>query len=488
MKFRFRLTESAEMSNEYDSEGNQLTKEQAEFFKNSKVRDGKGRLLVCYHGTPYTFSTFSHEKTNGQLGADLGYWFTTDKHIAQRFANTHTNDDVLKILQYKNDKEKDYVNRAISILQPFTTKKLVADKETSSIIIASFHFDIIDKVLHKWGIVLDNKSRRELINLQNECIDFYQNEDEYVSQYQSQMTSSATPTVMKVYLLANNVLQENGESIGVSWERYGVISNAEDEGYDAVIITNADTGAGFGTEIVVFDPNQIKSITNKTPTNSDNINEGVWQHKTNSYIDYKGDKVVREYDEYEPQKDSKYKRLCQKPINALTLEEIVYLFAIHQCIYMREFQPSLEDTLTQVEEEHMEDLEKCYDFVHSLKFPLTIYRTIREEEKDFNIGGKQRSYSWTTNINIYKNERSMFRNAVNIIAGEIEPNIIDNANTISNFVYYTARPSYGKFGEYEITLKKDFKSSDIANLRVVNKDDINERLNNINESIKREIK
>lgn len=37
MKFRFKLNE--ELSNEYDSEGNQLTKEQAEFFKNSKVRD-----------------------------------------------------------------------------------------------------------------------------------------------------------------------------------------------------------------------------------------------------------------------------------------------------------------------------------------------------------------------------------------------------------------------------------------------------------------
>jgi len=36
---KFKLIEDVEMSNEYDSEGNQLSVKQAEFFKNSKVRD-----------------------------------------------------------------------------------------------------------------------------------------------------------------------------------------------------------------------------------------------------------------------------------------------------------------------------------------------------------------------------------------------------------------------------------------------------------------
>lgn len=36
---------------EYDSEGNALTPEQSAFFKDSKIRDSQGRLLVCYHGT-----------------------------------------------------------------------------------------------------------------------------------------------------------------------------------------------------------------------------------------------------------------------------------------------------------------------------------------------------------------------------------------------------------------------------------------------------
>jgi hypothetical protein len=36
-------------SRELDSLGNELTKEQAEFFKDSKVRDENGNLLVVYH-------------------------------------------------------------------------------------------------------------------------------------------------------------------------------------------------------------------------------------------------------------------------------------------------------------------------------------------------------------------------------------------------------------------------------------------------------
>lgn len=37
---------------ERDSDGNELSQEQQEYFKDSKVRDAQGRLLVMYHGTP----------------------------------------------------------------------------------------------------------------------------------------------------------------------------------------------------------------------------------------------------------------------------------------------------------------------------------------------------------------------------------------------------------------------------------------------------
>lgn len=50
-----------------DSTGRELSPEQAEFFKDSKVRDAKGNLLTVYHGTNATFNVFKK--------GDIGYHF-----------------------------------------------------------------------------------------------------------------------------------------------------------------------------------------------------------------------------------------------------------------------------------------------------------------------------------------------------------------------------------------------------------------------------
>ena len=62
-----------------DSEGNTLTKEQQEFFANSKVRDNKGRLIPVYHGTTANFNIFKkgdigfHFGTKGAARGRVGY-------------------------------------------------------------------------------------------------------------------------------------------------------------------------------------------------------------------------------------------------------------------------------------------------------------------------------------------------------------------------------------------------------------------------------
>ncbi len=52
-----------------DSAGNELTKEQAEYFKDSKVRDENGNLLVVYHGSNADFTVF--DKTKGRANMDI---------------------------------------------------------------------------------------------------------------------------------------------------------------------------------------------------------------------------------------------------------------------------------------------------------------------------------------------------------------------------------------------------------------------------------
>lgn len=50
-----------------DSEGNELTNEQQEYFKDSKVRDEDGNLLVVYHGSYEDFTVFDKTKTRANM-------------------------------------------------------------------------------------------------------------------------------------------------------------------------------------------------------------------------------------------------------------------------------------------------------------------------------------------------------------------------------------------------------------------------------------
>jgi len=55
-----------------------------------------------------------------------------------------------------------------------------------------------------------------------------------------------------------NTITEKGENIGTNWGRAGWLESMNTEGYDTVIIENADTGYGITDEIVVFDDDNIK--------------------------------------------------------------------------------------------------------------------------------------------------------------------------------------------------------------------------------------
>ena len=69
-----------------DSDGNELSPEQQGYFKNSKVVDKDGNLLVVYHGSPSKFTEFSHSfmNTNGNAHGK-GFYFTEDVEYADGF-------------------------------------------------------------------------------------------------------------------------------------------------------------------------------------------------------------------------------------------------------------------------------------------------------------------------------------------------------------------------------------------------------------------
>jgi hypothetical protein len=67
-----------------DSEGNTLSKDQQEFFKDSKVRDKDGNLLVLYHGSPNQFTTFRQGVADGW---GRGIYFTDNRAEAKTYGN-----------------------------------------------------------------------------------------------------------------------------------------------------------------------------------------------------------------------------------------------------------------------------------------------------------------------------------------------------------------------------------------------------------------
>lgn len=80
-------SKSQENPSKTDSEGNTLTKEQIEYFKDSKVRDADGNLLVVYHGTPsggFTEFKLPHYLSTLTSAQGAGYYFT-DKANAKQY-------------------------------------------------------------------------------------------------------------------------------------------------------------------------------------------------------------------------------------------------------------------------------------------------------------------------------------------------------------------------------------------------------------------
>jgi hypothetical protein len=72
-----------------DSSGKQLTPEQQEFFKDSKMRDDAGNLMVMYHGSPESFTVFDKKKAKSSGYYGSGFYFTNSGSHANQYGNAY---------------------------------------------------------------------------------------------------------------------------------------------------------------------------------------------------------------------------------------------------------------------------------------------------------------------------------------------------------------------------------------------------------------
>lgn len=68
-----------------DNQGRQLSKQQQEYFKDSKVRDENGKLLEVYHGTDEEFTVFDKELSDEDNVLGQGLYFTADKEQGKKY-------------------------------------------------------------------------------------------------------------------------------------------------------------------------------------------------------------------------------------------------------------------------------------------------------------------------------------------------------------------------------------------------------------------
>lgn len=214
-----------------DSTGKKLSTQQREFFSNSKVVDGDGRLLMVYHGTPNgDFYTFEYDKSR-QTGTDYGkaFYFTTNLKNAKGYAKDNHRDPRVKEYELKRESLKKQI-----LAETDTTKRQELEKQFRN-------------------VKVDGKSILEIL---------------YDVDYDT------GGEVRQVYLNLVNPLIADAQK-KYHYEVYPeLFKQAIKNGNDGIIVRNVDDSSKFGVGLsdvyIAFSPEQIKLTTNETPTvNSD---------------------------------------------------------------------------------------------------------------------------------------------------------------------------------------------------------------------------
>lgn len=271
-----------------DSNGSKLTKEQMEFFKDSKVRDENGNLLEVYHGT---------EKggfTKFEISDDIGYFFTDRVGVAWTYSGTYDEyapkrfeswDDAIAAAEeigidlYLDEESGKYIldgysewaeNELYSIAEEL---KYYAEerKVNYSVYLNLKNPLIINGNGSNWNAVIDHTGTMvtydELTDEQLEAIAENEGLDVedlrgYTDDYGNELP----------------VFDIDNKWISYPYSTREWVADARDGGYDGVIFKDISDdgkyGRGYSNEsnvYVALESNQIKSTANKNPTDNSDI-------------------------------------------------------------------------------------------------------------------------------------------------------------------------------------------------------------------------
>lgn len=279
-----------------DSEGNTLSAEQREYFKDSKVRDADGNLLVVYHGTNQgDFNEFLWEKTQRADGGfyGRGHYFTSNKGMAEMYG-------------------KRLVKAYLNITNPF-----IWDEQVSQ-----YNGQNLSNILSRNFVVRINLAKHFPSLFASKTMEWSEYDDskgEYIDRHIK--WEDLEKEILKEMELLSLSTYQSGEVQwtypGRFWEevasdRFDTVEDAEKHKFEAAIKTFVDKREGIarymtyddlstyvqdygdevteilkikgydgamqnasGEEIVAFYSNQIKNVDNAKPTGNADIRYSI---------------------------------------------------------------------------------------------------------------------------------------------------------------------------------------------------------------------
>lgn len=318
-----------------DTEGTKLSKEQQDFFKDSKMRDDNGSLKVMYHGSEYAGF---HEFNNRFSDDDTSFFFVDRNDVAQTYSGTsevytarsfNTVEEFNKFFEEIDAEEYEVVkqgekyalleNNEVEITSPtlkelydefcdYTglgqgsanykvylnlTNPLVVDAEGRNWnrLTSEFSQEVYDRYqsltdaektaltqLASWE---DSSIFRDELETAVESVERRANYvDDYIKNLASAAEKLGDADKYRLFDIATDNFSE--ESLRENAVKYlntrEYATRAKEQGYDGVIFKNivdnggfADGKEGASTVAIAFNSNQIKSVANDKPTSDPDI-------------------------------------------------------------------------------------------------------------------------------------------------------------------------------------------------------------------------
>ena len=255
-----------------DNQGRTLSKEQVEYFKDSKVRDEKGNLLTVYHGTPNGgFNIYDRGmlgNTSGASDTSLGFHLTDNKELGELFS-TIVNERIEN--QAKQEIYEKYGISENEILPPEMQKKIKNEI-----------YERAEEIVNQSGEVKEHyiDIKKPLSYFADYGISEQQLADDLVYAATGSYDIEDTIDIYDDNMDFLKAIQQNFDNARQEFKyelsRPEAIQRIKEMGYDGLILPITDTDKTSienkkGNEYIVFNSNQIKNVDNLNPTTDKDI-------------------------------------------------------------------------------------------------------------------------------------------------------------------------------------------------------------------------